>query len=219
MHLRTFSTACLLLCLGVATPACDDTKTDAKAKADEKKTDEKKTDAKVDEKKAEDPKVDEKKVDDTKVDDAKVDDAKVDDAKVDAKVDDAKVDEKKAEDPKVDEKKADPKKTDDKKTPPKDPPKPDDAKADPGPGIDGKALYGTKCKNCHGVTGDGKTKIGEENDIEDWTAAGWKAKWTEAKVIDIVTNGKSGTKMKPFKDKLSADEIAAVSKYSRSLGK
>ena len=214
MHLRTFSTACLLLCLGVATPACDDTKTDAKAKADEKKTDEKKTDAKVDEKKAEDPKVDEKKVDDTKVDDAKVDDAKVD-----AKVDDAKVDEKKAEDPKVDEKKADPKKTDDKKTPPKDPPKPDDAKADPGPGIDGKALYGTKCKNCHGVTGDGKTKIGEENDIEDWTAAGWKAKWTEAKVIDIVTNGKSGTKMKPFKDKLSADEIAAVSKYSRSLGK
>ena len=210
MHLRTFSTACLLLCLGVATPACDDTKTDAKAKADEKKTDEKKTDAKVDEKKAEDPKVDEKKVDDAKVDDAKVDDAKVDDAKVD---------EKKAEDPKVDEKKADPKKTDDKKTPPKDPPKPDDAKADPGPGIDGKALYGTKCKNCHGVTGDGKTKIGEENDIEDWTAAGWKAKWTEAKVIDIVTNGKSGTKMKPFKDKLSADEIAAVSKYSRSLGK
>jgi len=34
-----------------------------------------------------------------------------------------------------------------------------------------------------------------------------------------VTTGKSGTKMKAFKDKLTADEIAAVSKYARSLGK
>jgi mono/diheme cytochrome c family protein len=212
---RTISTLALLLCLGVIAPACDkgkeDPKADPKAKADEKKTegkgDEKKADA--DEKKAD---ADEKKAD---ADEKKAD---ADEKKADeAKADEAKADEKKADDTKVEEKKAEEKKVEDKKS---DPPKKEDPpKADPGPSADGKDLFGKKCKSCHNSNGDGKTKIGEENDIEDWTVAGWKAKWTEAKVIDIVTNGKSGTKMKPFKDKLTADEIAAVAKYARSLGK
>ncbi len=85
--------------------------------------------------------------------------------------------------------------------------------------MNAKEIFDKKCKTCHGATGDAKTKIGEENDIPDWTVAGWKTKWPEAKVIDIVKNGKSGTKMKAFKDKLTEDEILAVSKYSRSLGK
>ena len=69
------------------------------------------------------------------------------------------------------------------------------------------------------ATGNADTKVGKENDIPDWTVAGWKSKWPESKVIDIGKNGKSGTKMKAFKDKLTEDEIIAVSKYSRTLGK
>ena len=224
MHLRAFSPAALVLALAVL-PACDKqepAKTDPKAKVEEKKTD-----AKVEEKKAEEKKADEVKADEGgaegKADEAKADDGgaegKADEAKADeAKADEAKADEKKADEAKADEKKADEKKADTKKA---DPKKPDETKADPPAtgGADGKDIYGKKCKSCHGASGDAKTKIGEENDIEDWTQAGWKGKWPESKVVDIVTNGKAGTKMKAFKDKLTADEIAAVSKYARSLGK
>jgi mono/diheme cytochrome c family protein len=207
MHLRAISTMCLVLCLGWLPAACDDGKTDAKATETKTKV-ETKTETKTE------VKTEEKQVD-AKVEDAKVEDAKVEDAKVeDAKVEDAKADEKKAEDAKVDEKKADEKKPD-----PKKPDKPEEKKADEAPKADGKDLYGKKCKSCHGASGDGKTKIGGENDIENWTEAGWKAKWPESKIVDIVTNGKAGTKMKPFKDKLTGDEIAAVSKYARTLGK
>ncbi len=207
MLFRTISTACLLLSLGLVAPACDDkkpdAKTDAKGKTDEKKVDEKKVDVKVEEKKAE-AKVDEAKVDEAKADEAKVDEAKVDEAKVDeAKVDEKKVDEKKAVDPKADPKK----------------PAVVEPKVDPGAAIDAKGLFEKKCKTCHNSNGDGKTKIGEENDIADWTEAGWKAKWTQAKVEDILNNGKATTKMKSFKDKLTPDELVAVAKYARTLGK
>jgi mono/diheme cytochrome c family protein len=212
VHLRAISTALFALCLGVV-GACDDTKdakVDAKAKADEKKADadEKKADAKADEAKAD------AKADEAKADEAKAEDAKAEDAKADAKAEDAKVDAKadaKAEDPKKPDAKTDPKKTEPKGT--------DTKASDSKVEIDSKSIYDKKCKTCHGATGNADTKIGKENDIPDWTVAGWKAKWPEAKVIDIVKNGKSGTKMKPFKDKLTEDEIVAVSKYSRTLGK
>jgi mono/diheme cytochrome c family protein len=208
VHLRSISSLSLVTCLVCLAwlPACDDKKVDTKTTVTKTET---KTEVKLEEKKAP---PEEAKVEDAKVEDAKVEDAKVEDAKVeDAKVEDAKVDEKKAEDAKVDEKKADEKKADTKK--------PEEKKAEDAPKADGKDLFGKKCKSCHGPTGDAKTKIGEENDIEDWTKAGWKAKWPESKVVDIVTNGKAGTKMKPFKEKLTADEIAAVAKYARTLGK
>jgi mono/diheme cytochrome c family protein len=207
VHVRAISTACLFLCLG-AFGACDDpkdAKVEAKTKADEKKADP--DEKKADEAKADEKKADEAKADEAKADEAKADEAKADEAKADAKADDAKADETKA-DAKVEPKKTEPKKVEPKET------KPDTTAK-----IDAKSIYEKKCKTCHGPTGKADTKVGKENDIPDWTVAGWKGKWTEAKVIDIVKNGKSGTKMKPFKDKLTADEIVAVSKYSRSLGK
>ena len=217
MLFRTISTACLMLSVSAIGTACDDktpeAKADTKGKAEEKKAEEKKAEAKVEEAKVE------AKVEDAKVD-AKAEDAKAEDAKAeDAKAEDAKAEDAKAVEAKVEEKKAEEKKAEDKK-PAADPKKPaEEPKADPGPSADGKGLYDKKCKNCHNGNGDGKTKIGAENDIEDWTVAGWKTKWTQQKIEDIVRDGKSGSKMKPFKDKLTADEIVAVSKYARSLGK
>jgi mono/diheme cytochrome c family protein len=219
---RTISTACLMLSLSAIGTACDDkkpeAKADAKGKAEEKKA-EAKVEAKVEEAKVE-AKVEEAKVE-AKAEEAKVEEAKAEEAKAeDAKAEDAKAEDAKAVEAKVEEKKAVEAKVEEKK-PAADPKKPaaEEPKADPGPSADGKGLYDKKCKNCHNSNGDGKTKIGAENDIEDWTVAGWKTKWTQQKVEDIVINGKSGSKMKPFKDKLTADEIVAVSKYARSLGK
>jgi mono/diheme cytochrome c family protein len=207
----------LTICLGWL-GACDD-KTAPAAKADVKKPDEKKPETKPDEKAEEkadakpDAKADakpEEKAEEKA--DAKADEkaADADVAPPDAKADETPVDAKAEE--KAEEKKATEKKPEKKPTPAAD-------KPDPGPAIDGKDLFAKKCKNCHNANGDGKTKIGEENKVEDWTAAGWKAKWSQAKIEAIVTNGEAGTKMKPFKDKLTPEEIVAVSKYARSLGK
>ncbi len=222
-------TLSVLLGLGLVT-ACDSDK----GKTDAKKADAKKADAK----KADDKKVD-AKADDVKAADAKADDAKADDAKAaDAKAaavppadgadssgdggaaaeDPSQAadggDMKAADDAKADDKKADDKKADDKKDGGKKP-----EPAAKGPKIDAKGLYLKKCKSCHGVSGNADTKLGKKHDISDWTKPGWKGKWPQKKVENIITNGESGTKMKAFKDKLTADEIKAVAKYSRSLGK
>jgi mono/diheme cytochrome c family protein len=122
---------------------------------------------------------------------------------------------KKAEPKKTEPKKAEPKKTEPKKTEPK---KTEPAKTEPATTASGKDVYLQKCKNCHGVKGDADTKIGRQNDIPSWKEPGWKGKWPISKVKDIVINGKGGTKMKPFKSKLTPEEIDAVSEYARSLG-
>lgn len=212
MHLRTNTMACITFGLVLRLAACDDkpdatserksvegdaTKTDVKTTADMKPVDPAAVDGKADDGKA----------DDGKADDGKADDGEADDGRaVDDKADDGKADEGDADEPDT-KKPADPKPTDTKKPTP------------PPSGANGKELFEKKCKTCHGANGNADTKIGKENEIADWTQPGWKAKWSEAKVVDIVTKGKSGTKMKPFADKLPKDEIAAVSKYARSLGK
>lgn len=97
-------------------------------------------------------------------------------------------------------------------------PKKDDAKPAAST-ADGKAIYLKKCKSCHGVSGAADTKLAQKHDIESWKEPGWKGRWSLSKIKDIVTNGEPGTKMKSFKTKLTAEEIDAVSAYSRSLGK
>lgn len=113
-----------------------------------------------------------------------------------------------------------PAKADPKPKAPKPKAKADDAKDEPAAGgANGKEIYLKKCKSCHGTTGAADTKIAQKHDIGSWKEPGWKSKWSLSKVRDIVVNGKSGTKMKAFKDKLTPAEIDAVSTYARSLGK
>ncbi len=84
-------------------------------------------------------------------------------------------------------------------------------------GADGKAVYEANCKKCHGATGVPSAGIKKMNPkIEDLNAAFFKTR-TDADLIKQITEGKD--KMKPFKDKLKADEIVAVAKYMRTLGK
>ena len=102
--------------------------------------------------------------------------------------------------------------------------KPASAKGNDGPSTgltlaQGKEIYTKRCRSCHGTTGAADTKMGKQHDIPAWTEAGWKSKWPLAKIKEITANGKAGTKMKAFSDKLSPDEIEIVSKYALSLGK
>jgi len=76
-----------------------------------------------------------------------------------------------------------------------------------------KAVYTAKCKSCHGDDGKGKTKFAEKNKIEDIS----KSKDSLTKIAAAIRDGVDGTKMKPFKDKLSEDEIKAVAAYVKKL--
>lgn len=82
---------------------------------------------------------------------------------------------------------------------------------------DGKVIYDANCKKCHGATGVPSAGIKKMSPkIETFNAA-FFANRTDAELVKQITEGKD--KMKPFKDKLTPDEIAAVAKYIRTLGK
>ncbi|MBI3185164.1 MAG: cytochrome c [Myxococcales bacterium] len=81
-------------------------------------------------------------------------------------------------------------------------------------------LYSSKCKNCHGLTGKGDTKVGRKEKIPDMTAEQWQAGRTDEDIRRKISEGsKERPKMKPFKGKLSAQEIDGLVQYIRSLAK
>jgi mono/diheme cytochrome c family protein len=82
-------------------------------------------------------------------------------------------------------------------------------------GADGKALYEANCKKCHGATGKPSDAIKKMNPKIEAFDAAFFAKRTDADLVKGIAEGKD--KMKPFKDKMKADEIAAVAKYIRTL--
>lgn len=80
---------------------------------------------------------------------------------------------------------------------------------------DGAAVFKEKCTMCHGPDGKGFAAI----KTPDFTDPKWQASITDDQIIETIKNGKKGTPMPPFGDKLSEDEIKAVAAYIRSLGK
>ncbi len=73
--------------------------------------------------------------------------------------------------------------------------------------INGGEIYKMNCAECHGGTGEGA-----EKGIS--LLKGHALKHSEKEYIEQVTNGE-GKKMPAFKDKLSAQQIAAVVKFVR----
>jgi mono/diheme cytochrome c family protein len=91
--------------------------------------------------------------------------------------------------------------------PPADKPEPTAAK------IDGKPIFDSKCKSCHGADGKGDTTIGKKVNIPSLAGTAL----SKAKIISTTEAGVADTKMKGFKDRLSADEIDAVATYVKKL--
>jgi cytochrome c553 len=81
-------------------------------------------------------------------------------------------------------------------------------------------IWKAKCKSCHGDDGKADTKTGKKEKIADMTTEAWQKEWTDAKQKEIIMNGsKDNKKMKPFKDKLSAEEVDGLIKYIRDFKK
>lgn len=79
------------------------------------------------------------------------------------------------------------------------------------------------CASCHGKDGKGQTKAGKMADTKDLTDATYQASFTDEGGIKQVKEGlkdKAGKdRMKPFRDKLSDDEIKALVAFTRTLKK
>lgn len=77
-----------------------------------------------------------------------------------------------------------------------------------------------KCKSCHGETGKADTKTGQKEKMDDISTAEWQAKHSDADITKVITEGDpDNKKMKPFKEKLTPEEINALVAYIRGFKK
>jgi cytochrome c6 len=84
--------------------------------------------------------------------------------------------------------------------------------------VDGAALFGQACAKCHGADGTGGLpSVANGPRPVDLTAATWHATRSDAEVITAIRDGRGA--MPPFSGVLSADQIAALAAYVRSLKK
>ena len=82
---------------------------------------------------------------------------------------------------------------------------------------DGKALYESNCKMCHGATG---VPVKAMQNMMPGIAAFdsvFVASHSEDSVVKVLMRG--GKNMKSFKDKLSHTQMVAVAKYVRELAR
>ena len=82
---------------------------------------------------------------------------------------------------------------------------------------DAAETWNTSCAGCHGKDGSGNTIMGKKAGVADYRDPKVQAKFTDAEATKIITDGKD--KMKPFKDKLTADQIKELVAYVRSFKK
>lgn len=87
---------------------------------------------------------------------------------------------------------------------------------------DAGALWDKNCASCHGKDGKGKTKTGEKLKVRDLTDPAVKAKLNKTNVSDSMTKGVKAEDsdklvMKSYSEKLSAEEIQALTDYTLSL--
>jgi mono/diheme cytochrome c family protein len=88
-----------------------------------------------------------------------------------------------------------------------------------------KRLFEAKCASCHGDDGRARTELGLEMGIEDMTkAAYWKDLTPEIARKEVLEGLKRVLKgkeqeMKPFKDRLTPEQVDALNLYASSLKK
>ena len=77
------------------------------------------------------------------------------------------------------------------------------------------ATFRTKCATCHGQDGGG-SEVGKSMNVPDLRSPAVQ-KRPDAQLAQVISDGKGG--MPPFKNSLSEDQIHALVKHIRSLGK
>ena len=85
---------------------------------------------------------------------------------------------------------------------------------------DGKKIYDKQCASCHGETGKGDGKLGEELNPKpaNLTDADWKHGSSDGEIFTLIRDGSKGTGMKGYKAKLTTNQLWSVVNYVRTLG-
>jgi mono/diheme cytochrome c family protein len=81
-------------------------------------------------------------------------------------------------------------------------------------------LFEKKCATCHGVDGKGQTKMGRKFGAPDFTGDKWQKETTDKEIQKAIEDGiveEGKRKMPAWKEKLTAEQIAALGKYSRAF--
>ncbi len=87
---------------------------------------------------------------------------------------------------------------------------------------DAGTLFGKNCAACHGKDGSGNTPAGKKLNVKDFTDPKVQAEMKDEEMIKAIKEGiKDGgkTKMKPFGEKLSDEDVKALVAYVRSFKK
>jgi cytochrome c6 len=87
----------------------------------------------------------------------------------------------------------------------------------PGGAMDVPALWQKNCASCHGDDGKGQTKAGKSKKVKDLTSPEIRAKFDRDRMIKATKGGLKSEdgkeQMKPYGEKLSDAEIAALTDY------
>ena len=81
---------------------------------------------------------------------------------------------------------------------------------------DGKALYNAKCAMCHGTDGVAKS-MWAKTGVKNLNDPAWQKAKTDADITKVIVEGSADKKMPGYKDKMTAEDIAAVVKHVRTL--
>jgi mono/diheme cytochrome c family protein len=83
---------------------------------------------------------------------------------------------------------------------------------------DGAALYKTHCRSCHGATGVPTPRMAAMYKNLVAIDSAYLATRSEDSIVVVLAGG-IGDSMKPYKDKLTPEEMRAVAAYCRVLAK
>jgi cytochrome c553 len=82
--------------------------------------------------------------------------------------------------------------------------------------------WNTHCVSCHAKDGSGQTRMGRQSGAKDYRDAAVQAAMKDDAALKILQDGlteKGKERMKPYKDKLSEDEMKALIAHMRTFKK
>jgi mono/diheme cytochrome c family protein len=81
-------------------------------------------------------------------------------------------------------------------------------------------IWKARCRSCHGEDGRAQTRVGQKEAIADLTQPAWQQSLTDADIRQVIAEGSPrNTKMKPYKEKLTPEQISSLLTYIRGLKK
>lgn len=84
------------------------------------------------------------------------------------------------------------------------------------------ANWNTHCVSCHAKDGSGQTRMGRQSGAKDYRDAKVQAEMKDDAALKAIKEGitdKGKERMKPYKDKLSEDEMKALIAHMRTFKK